>query len=45
MNWIKFLLIIMATIVVGFGLIVVLDDYHIYWDLQRRLRKEKERRD
>ena len=42
MNWIQFFLI-MVTIVVGFGLLVALDDYRVYWDLQRRLSKEKER--
>ncbi len=42
MNWIQFFLI-MVTIVVGFGLLVAFDDYSVYWDLQRRLSKEKER--
>jgi len=42
MNWIQFFLI-MVTIVVGFGLLVALNDYSVYWDLQRRLSKEKER--
>ncbi len=45
MNVIQFLLNIMIIVVVVAGLIVVLDDYSTYWDLQRRLKKEKERRD
>lgn len=44
MNWIQLLLIIVG-IVVGFGLFTVLNDYRVYRDLQRRLRREKELRD
>ena len=44
MNWIPFLFIIVVIVVV-FGLFTVLYDYRVYWDLQRRLREEKERRD
>ncbi len=41
MNELTQLLLVLVLIAVGLGLGVILHDYLVYRDLQRRLRKEK----